>query len=354
MGLGGQAQHLFAVNQFRDPNDPRNIGVPNGLPGDYECVFVLNRPGFNLIPENAHSFAERLEGDSHLAISRPAFSPPGNPTADQILISGDTEDGHFEFTGFPNKRGYLGKIKSKPFRANDLMDAARKCYRALAPSLSKWSTELDIPLNVFQVESKELRTGNSQMSIVTAFKEAPFAVRPTAHLETEFRGYASLYREALGSTPIYQFLCFFKIIEAVAARRKRLERKAIRDGTAFNRPDEVIPGQPDQFVPWLRALFHVQRQWDQMSLDAIFQAEARGKPCADVVTAVLRPLRDRIGHALGLLQGEELELSADDLLQREEVNTWLPLTKCIVRRMLKNEFPSEFLAFLKEDGTVTE
>jgi hypothetical protein len=91
-----------------------------------------------------------------------------------------------------------------------------------------------------------------------------------------------------------------------------------------------------------------------MSLDSIFQAEARGKPCADVVTAVLRPLRDRIGHALGLLQGEELELSADDLLHREEVNTWLPLTKCTVRRMLKNEFPTEFLAFLKEDGTVTE
>ncbi len=353
LGLGGQAQHLVLVNRYRDPDDPRNRD-PKGLPGEYECVFVLNRPGFNLIPENQHSFAEGMEGDSHLAISKPAFPPPGNPDADQILIQGDTEDGHFEFTGFPNSRGYLGKITSKPFHANDLMDAARKCYRALASSLSKWSAELDIPLHVFQVESKELRTGNSQMSIVTAFRETPLATRPRAQLDKEFRGYASLYREALSSTAVYQFLCFFKIIEAIIARRKRLERKAAREGTSFSRAEEAIPGKPNQFVSWLRALFHIQRDWDQMSLESIFQPEAFGKQCTEVIADVLRPLRDKIGHALGLLEGEELTLSADELLHTEEVNRWLPLTKCIARRMLKNEFPSEFLPYLKEDGTVTE
>jgi hypothetical protein len=71
------------------------------------------------------------------------------------------------------------------------MDSARKCYRALASSLSKWSAELDIPLHVFQVESKELRTGNTQMSIVTAFREAPLSTRSATQLGKEFRGYAS-------------------------------------------------------------------------------------------------------------------------------------------------------------------
>jgi len=317
-------------------------------------VFVLNRPGFNLIPENQYSFSGGLEGDSHLAISKPAFSPPGNPDAAQILISGDTDDGHFEFTGLPNKRGYLGKLQSKPFRANDLMDAARKCYRALASSLSKWSAELDIPLHVFQVESKEVRTGNTEMSIVTAFREAPLSTRSAAQLGKEFRGYASLYREALSSAAVYQFLCFFKIIEAITARRKRLERQAAREGKPFSRPDEVVPKTPEQFIPWLLALFHVQREWDEMSLESIFQLEARGEQCTDLIATVLKPLRDKIGHALGLLQGEELTLSADELLHTEEVNKWLPLTKCIVRRMLKNEFASDFLPYLKEDGTVTE
>ncbi|HEV2380479.1 MAG TPA: methylamine utilization protein MauJ [Terriglobia bacterium] len=344
----------MAVNHYRDPDDPRNLGAPKGLPGDYESVFVLNRPGFNLISENQHSFAEGMEGDSHLAISKPALSPPGNPEADQILINGDTEDGHFEFIGLPNQRGYLGKIKSKPFQADDLMDAARKCYRALASSLSKWSAELDVPLHLFQVESKELRTGNAQMSIVTAFREVPLAIRPNAHLEKEFRGYASLYREALNSTAVYQFLCFFKIAEAISARRKRLERQAKREGKDFSRPDEVVPGDPGEFVPWLRALFHVQRDWDEMSLESIFQPVARGMQCADVIAGILKPLRDTIGHALGLLEGEELTLSADELLHTEEVNRWLPLTKCIIRRMLKNEFPADFLPYLKEDGTVTD
>jgi len=32
------------------------------------------------------------------AISKPVFSPPGNPDACQILVSANTEDGHFEFT----------------------------------------------------------------------------------------------------------------------------------------------------------------------------------------------------------------------------------------------------------------
>jgi len=354
MGLAGQAQHIVLVNRFRDPNDLRNLGGPTGLPGKYECVFVLSRPGFNLIPENHCSMAEELRGDSHLAISMPAFSPSGNPDVDRILIKGNTEDGEFEFTGFPNERGYLGKLKSMPFEANDLLDAARKSYRALAPILSKWSTELDIPLHVFQLESRELRTGNAQMSIVTAFREAPLSTRATTLLDSEFRGYASLYREASGSPAVYQFLCLFKIIEAITARRKRLLREALRAGQILARPEEMVPAEPGQFVPWLRALFHIQVDWDQMSLESIFLPEARGKTCAAVVKVMLRPLRDQIGHALGLLEGEELTLSADELLHTQEVNRWLPLTKCIVRRMLKNEFPQTFLPFLMEDGTVTE
>jgi len=91
-----------------------------------------------------------------------------------------------------------------------------------------------------------------------------------------------------------------------------------------------------------------------MSLETIFQSDSRGKRRAELIASVLKPLRDRIGHALGLLEGEELTLSADELLHTEEVNRWLPLTKCIVRRMLKNEFPSDFLPYLKEDGTISE
>src|SRR5882762_7782599 len=68
MGVPGQQQHIIVVNQFKDPNDTRNFGGPQGAPGKYSVTFILSRPGFNLLREGQHSFVSGLRGDSHLAI----------------------------------------------------------------------------------------------------------------------------------------------------------------------------------------------------------------------------------------------------------------------------------------------
>jgi len=39
------------------------------------------------------------------------------------------------------------------------------------------------------------------------------------------------------------------------------------------------------------------------------------------------------------------------LLHTQQVSRWLSATKCIARRMLKNEFPSEFLSYVRDDGS---
>ena len=160
MGLPGQHQHVITVNKFRDPNDSRNIGGPQGLPGKYNVTFVLARPGFNLLPESQHSFAPGLRGDSHLAIAKPAFSPPGNPDADRIMIRGTTEDGNFEFFGLPNERGFLGKVISEPFDANSFHDAEAKAHRALASSLSNWAVYLSGALSRHCRDCKEHEQSN--------------------------------------------------------------------------------------------------------------------------------------------------------------------------------------------------
>jgi hypothetical protein len=135
-------------------------------------------------------------------------------------MHGRTDDGDFVFTGFPNQAGFLGKIESEAFLANGFSDAEQKAYRALASSLSNWSVHLDIPLHIHQVDSVQVTTGNSRMSMTTPFWEVPFAVAPTAQLQPGFRGYASLYREALSSSSsVYAYLCFFKIIEGIISRR---------------------------------------------------------------------------------------------------------------------------------------
>lgn len=207
-------------------------------------------------------------------------------------------------------------------------------------------------MEIAQRETLEIATGNIQTSITMPYLEAPFAVAPTTTLMPEFRGYAGLYREALGTNSgVYRFLCFYKIIEAVRARRKRIERQARRLKTRLTIHEETLPGTNTEVVRWLNPLFPVRPEWDAMALDTAVPPQVRGKAVTAVIDDVLTPLRIEIAHAL-LSRSGELTLSVDELLHVQKINNWSSVTKCIVRRMLKNEFPSEFLYYLKEDGSI--
>jgi hypothetical protein len=248
----------------------------------------------------------------------------------------------------------LGKIVSEPFDANGRDDAQQKAYGALLPAISNWSVHLDIPLQVGVIETTELRTGSAGITVVAPFYEAPFAVQgnPPEH-DSEFAHYASLYREALNSnSPVYRFLCLFKIIEGIRFRRSRLGKESGTSGKPFHRPPENIPSEEKEFVPWLKALFPIRREWDALTVSGIFVSESKGKKISHLVGTELTSLRNEIAH--GILYSGELALSVDDLVHVQRVNKWLPLTRCIARRMLKNEFPTQFLPYLKEDGTITE
>lgn len=136
-------------------------------------------------------------------------------------------------------------------------------------------------------------------------------------------------------------------------RRSRLAAEAKQLGQQPRKFQyEDVPGKREDFVSWLNAIFSVRPTWDDMALEQIFVTGAVGRSFGHVADNLLRPLRDKIAHALSESSGE-LTMSADELLHLREVNKCLPLTKCIVRRMMKNEFPTQFLRYLKEDGTIT-
>ena len=99
MGLSGEPGHLHVINQFKG-DDPRNHAPLQGSPGQYTVTFVLNRPGYNLQAENQFSFATGLEGDSHLAVTKPAFVPPGNPEVLRSAIA--------HLLAFPGEAARLG------------------------------------------------------------------------------------------------------------------------------------------------------------------------------------------------------------------------------------------------------
>ncbi len=353
-GVPGEAQGIVSVNVFRDPTDPRNIGGPTGLPGQYKVTFLFERPGCRQTKEYEFSFVGTLRGDSHLAMTKPAFVPPGNPDADQVKIYARTPHGAFEFTAYPNERGFLGKIVSEPFVATDRNDAERKAYDALLPALSNWSVHLDIPLEVQVIETMELRTENVSIRVLQPFLEAPFSVEgtPPPH-HSEFAHYASMYREALNSnSSVYRFLCLFKIIEGIRVRRARLGKETGGDRETCFRPMEIIPKDDGTLKAWLNAIFPIHREWDGLTLNQMFPQESKGKRLMHIVGAELTKLRDEIAH--GIMRSGELSLSVDDLVQIQRVNKWVPLTRCIARRMLKNDFPTVFLSYLRDDGTYSQ
>ena len=88
-------------------------------------------------------------------------------------------------------------------------------------------------------------------------------------------------------------------------------------------------------------IFPIHREWDGLTLGQMFPPESRRKNLMHLVQTELTNLRDQIAHSI--MRSGELSLSADDLVQIQRVNKWLPLTRSIARRMLRNDFPTQFL-----------
>jgi hypothetical protein len=350
-GMPGMLQYIgfVAMPVPADPHTP----VPGGAPGRYKVVLTLARPERPLLPETQVTFFENMQGDSHLAIAEPAYSPPGLPPNDpvaNIILQVQTPDGVFSLIGKPNARGFLGQVIAEAIPAADAQDARTKTYRALASSLSNIAIQLDMPISVYQSDMIELATGNRFISIMSPHLENPMEIAPTATMSKEFCSLAGLYREALNSnTPAFQFLCYYKILEGIKKRRQRLIGEAKAAGAEIPKPPlQIVPSNQADFLPWLHAIYGIARPWDYIMLESIFVAEARGKKFNQIIDDHLRRVRDRIAHAI--LDSGELTLSADEDLDIREIYKWLSLTKCLVRHMLKSDFPHEFLPYLNEKG----
>jgi hypothetical protein len=202
------------------------------------------------------------------------------------------------------------------------------------------------------VEVTELATKAKGLSFVAPFPPTLMAVRGAGSFnDPEFEHAVALYREALNSnTPIYRFLCFYKILELSRKRRKRLGIKH-KSSLKQPRPGEQVPLRDQKaMTEWLNALFYANRDWDEGIFDQVFITEALGRKLNNLVDNELRPIRDRIAHGI-LDDGDFLFLDRQD--DRDRVSHWLPLMRCMARRVMKNDF-AEYLEYLNEDGSISE
>lgn len=341
VGTPGLPTYLILQNVF-EKGDPRNLGGPGGVPGPYRVVFTLGRPGFSPRREGSLSFESGLEGDSHLAIAPPAATVTGGDPPVKILVQATTPEGTFILEGLPNKAGFLGKLVLESIEARDLKDACRRATATIGGFLSTVAVYSDIPLHIYQVDATEHSTGNTAVLYVNSYAPAAPGRLPATGLDPEFRLYAALYREALGSnSPSYQFLCLFKIIEGIQARNVRKVRESLEQGLPVpSKPRELIPATKADQLAWLATFFPPATSWDEMTLESTFPAEAVGKKVNRVVEDILRPVRDQVAHTF--LDSGEATFSIDDPKERDAVLHWLPLTKCIARALIRNEFPGVF------------
>jgi hypothetical protein len=139
----------------------------------------------------------------------------------------------------------------------------------------------------------------------------------------------------------------FKIIEALRWRRRRLAKSARRAGASYDPPIEPLPVTNGEVSAWLRAILPIWQELDLTTLESAVPVEVRGQTFNEVIEKILKPLRDNVAHALASDSGE-LTISSDDLLGTHRITSRLLLTKCIARRMLKNEFPADFLSHLPD------
>jgi hypothetical protein len=240
-GLPGQNGNYIVVPIF-PIGDPRNHGGPDGLPGKYEVTFTLNRPGYPLRPERSSSSGDNLEGDSHLQV------------AAHFRIDANVEGETFTFEGRPNSRKFLAALVVR-CDAQGVHDAHNKCYRAIMPILSGISLKWDVPLAIYQIDVHELRTGVRGFSHRNPLAEVKVSGEFRTILDPEPRTYAAIYREAIiTESPAYQFLCFYRIIESLKARRTRIARAAIRERRAYTQHAEVYPRNAREAVDFELAL----------------------------------------------------------------------------------------------------
>jgi len=95
---------------------------------------------------------------------------------------------------------------------------------------------------------------------------------------SEFLHYASLYREALNSnSAIYRFLCLFKIIEGIIARRNRIATEVVKSGGKPRSLVERIPADAASFQKVARCYLSHSRLARIVRLDKFSRRPSGGR-----------------------------------------------------------------------------
>lgn len=320
------------------PQDPLKLNL-RGEPGPYRVQFLLGRPGYPNTKEREFKFIDEIVGTCHIRIAKPKSERGPHDTDKMVLqIVGPTGK-NYRLVGEPNDDGFLGKLVAE-LEADNAVAAEHEAYGAITPILSAWAMNSDVPLHIETIQVTDLKTHVSSLRVYTPHFEMNMPGGVSPFLQDDFCHYASIYREGLNTnSPFYRFLCFYKIIESLIAKRGREAGARKAAGQDPRREYEVIPETTEQVLVLLKHLYPWRNSWDELGLMQIFPEEVRGKKVTVIRDNHLRPLRLGIAHAL--LDKGEITVILDKMEYIQAVNKWLPLCRVCARWMLLNDFPRE-------------
>lgn len=334
-GVPGEEHKIIMAPVFKGTAGPTDADI-RGQQGKYRVQFLLARPGYPIRKEREHRFIDDVVGTSHIRIVKPEKERALND-ADRILLQ--LLGKNYQIIGLADSEGFLGKLVCE-LDADSNEGAEREAYGSVAPFLSAWSMNVDIPIHVETIQVTSLTTHVSFMRAVTPHFEMNFGGGTQPFFQEEFCQYASIYREGLNTnSTFYRFLCFYKIIESLIGKRGREAKAKKLAGQDPRRAYEVIPEKPEDILELLKRLYPWRGTWDQMALAHIFPPEILGEKITAIRDNHFRPLRLGIAHAL--LDTGEITVVLDKMEYIQAINKWLPLCRICARWMLLNDFPRE-------------
>jgi hypothetical protein len=334
-GVPGEEHKIIVAPVFKGTAGPTQAEIA-GQPGRYRVQFLLARPGYPVTKEREHKFIDDVVGTSHIRIVKPE-TERGLNDPERILLQ--LHGKNYQITGIANKDGFLGKLVCE-LDADSNQAAETEAYGSLAPFLSAWSMNVDVPIHVETIQVTNLTTHVSFLRAVTPHFEMNLMGGTHPFFLDEFCQYASIYREGLNTnSAFYRFLCFYKIVESLIGKRGREAKAKKLAGQDPRRSYEVIPEKPEDMLALLKRLYPWRDTWDQMALTHIFPLEVLGQKVTAIRDKHFRPLRLGIAHAL--LDTGEITVVIDKMEYIQAVNKWLPLCRICARWMLLTDFPRE-------------
>jgi hypothetical protein len=248
-------------------------------------------------------------GDSLLASS--------GLTLDLIAEDGSTL-GNARFA--PNREGRLARAHLT-VRADNFAGAEQHAHDAVMPVLSWFAFEANVAVEVVATAITEQATSTRQVS-ARMMGRVQAATEPSGWSTSELRPFLAAYREGLNSTsPLYQAISFYRIIEGAKAFHKRRTREATRSGSPLPADPltQAIPSDPADvsgLAGWTEPLF----------------TPYLGQTFGEVDQAVKNTIRDASAHL-----APDFHRVSDYLEDVRACRAVVPVLRHIARELIRNE-----------------